>query len=746
MKVLHVLDEISLRNKSIFSIAKFYKTQLKNSIVCGFNEVNQEVDYQIDKSFLNYFLYFSKLKKLILKNKFDIIHVHGLWRPIYFFSIFFAKIFNICLIVQPHGMLLSPALNSGNLFSQIIKKVLIIIYSKIFKISNFMSITKEENIEIKKYFQNSNIFNNLNPLSLKYKNIKYDVNKKKKLIFLGRINKIKNIHLSIEAFVKANLDKNIEFDIYGIEDDLSYRNYIETIIEKYKKDGFKINLLDPIDDNEKIKVISEAWCNIIISDSEVLSLSVQECMGLGTPSIVNDKLYFPSWMREKLFFTEISITKLVATIQRVFNINEIDRNILANDLKTTFDFKQQNINICEKQKEIYKKLFNSFEVKKSKIFSKFNKTLCYATSFASNLFYTAFFVIGFSLVGHPEKSAQITITSGIILLITQFLSGNSRSLILSNNNVSVDYLNSSLKFRVISSLLLIFVLLVYEPIFKSFDKFNILLIFLILITWVNENNLSYIEKINGYLFHIINTLINSLIYFIYIICFIFDTKYLNVILVYHIAYQLILFIFSVQDLKFYQKKSQSINKINLAIFSSASFVLAILVWRFLIYYNYTEEIAGLIFVALSLASFPGTICQNILAGTVLRIYNYDFYKIRLFLIIFIFLSIVYLFFYKSWQASDYVFDTNLVFFEKMLLPSLIGSIILSLSVFFRQEIINQNPKYVFKKDIIFNLIISTFPIVLIFGYGGNLIFLIYYLTSIVYFIMYAGINIKKNKY
>ena len=98
MKVIHIIDEISEKNRSIYSIAKFYCNKIKNSNLLS-NENKQKpflgnADFFLNSKFYNFFFYFNKLNKFFIKDNFQIIHIHGLWRPVYFFSILYSKIYN----------------------------------------------------------------------------------------------------------------------------------------------------------------------------------------------------------------------------------------------------------------------------------------------------------------------------------------------------------------------------------------------------------------------------------------------------------------------------------------------------------------------------------------------------------------------------------------------------------------------------------------------------------------------------
>ena len=59
-------------------------------------------------------------------------------------------------------------------------------------------------------------------------------------------------------------------NIYGIEDDANYSLKLQNLI----KDQTNIKICEPVFGIEKQKIMSESWANILISKSEVLSLSI----------------------------------------------------------------------------------------------------------------------------------------------------------------------------------------------------------------------------------------------------------------------------------------------------------------------------------------------------------------------------------------------------------------------------------------------------------------------------------------
>ena len=170
MKVIQVLDEISKKNISIVSVVRIissYKYLSKQSkIVVANNQDKLKKAGTVKSLFSN--LFFSSEVSRILKNQNpDIVHIHGIWRPIHFFFMLHCTFLNIPILVQPHGMLLKEALKSKSYLSYALKLFTLFIFYRFFLTkSSFIAVTQEEKQSINKYFPNAAISIVKNPLAI----------------------------------------------------------------------------------------------------------------------------------------------------------------------------------------------------------------------------------------------------------------------------------------------------------------------------------------------------------------------------------------------------------------------------------------------------------------------------------------------------------------------------------------------------------------------------------------------------
>ena len=328
MKIIQVLDEISDKNISLVSVAKTISSynflSNKSKIVISESKENSKRNIII-KNLLSNLFYKSEVNKIIKKENPSIIHVHGLWRPIHLFFILHSVLLNKPIIIQPHGMLLEQALKSKSVFSYLGKLfTLFIFYRILLNQKSFIAVTEEEKKSIKKYFPSSEIYVIQNPIiseNIKTKKLK------KNFVYFGRYNSHKNLKEFINGFISVNPSKEWTFAVYGIEDDKNYELELKNIVNKSGFDKSIIFHKPEFDKKKKFNIISSSWCNVLLSKSEVLSLSVLEAFSVGTLSLANKEIYFPHWIKNNLVTSEVSNKEISKNIKMIMNTSSKEKFI-----------------------------------------------------------------------------------------------------------------------------------------------------------------------------------------------------------------------------------------------------------------------------------------------------------------------------------------------------------------------------------------------------------------------------------
>ena len=736
MKILQVLDEISKKNISIVSVAKIissYKFLSTNSKIIVSKNIDKRKNIHSIKSLIGNLFFSSEVSKILKSYKPDLVHIHGIWRPIHLFFMLHCAFLRIPIIVQPHGMLLKEALKSKSHLSYIIKLLTLnIIYKLLISNSYFIAVTKEEKKSIEKYFPNAEIAIVRNPIETKKTTIEKI---QKKFVYFGRYNSHKNLLEFIEAFILVASNKKWIFEIYGIEDDNNYKNKLKKLVLSNGFGKLVVFKKPEFDIKKKFKIIAESWCNVLVSKSEILSLSVLEAFSVGTQSIVNKKIFFPGWIKKYLVFSDVSKTQLTKNINLIMQQDAKFKLKEKNKMKKIF---QKDYTLL-KEKDNYEFFLKKIINRNKNIYISSNITVLF-----SNLLNTILipFLMIFSVIFNKSTfAAEIGVYPGIILLLTQVFSANARSLLLYNReNVFYDQV-VNVRFY------LGFVIFISLSLFQYFinynENFNSLLILSLIVffSWVNEINLAIHEKNkSSFLINLFLT-ISIIFYLLIFLNFYFNYgKFTQIISFYLIFHTLFLF-YHVDFSNFQIRKFTTFfNKQfteYLSVASSFFNILAVIIWRISLVIFLGKNLAGLYFASFAIASFPGTLFNNI-AGQIIminkNIKNFV-YRISNLLFILYMISIFSFIILNELYLQDFGFYD----FFKVALISLLGTPFMLKALSRRHENLSLNKyqqKKIFVKDVIYGFTIS--PIIIAFYYiGGESLFIYsYLLSSIIAFYFY----------
>ena len=174
--------------------------------------------------------------------------------------------------------------------------------------------------------------------------------------------------------------------------------------------------------------MSENFLNILMSKSEILSLSVLESLSVGTKSLVNINIKYPKKISKLIFFSKP------------------EENIIAKNLNYLTKNYNQSYEIRKNVKNQFKQIYNTEASKKYVSFLKkvanyknkinpiniFNITIANAL----NSFVVPFLVVFYSLL-NPKVSAEIGIVEGTIIFILQIFSSNSRAILLNETEEKI---------------------------------------------------------------------------------------------------------------------------------------------------------------------------------------------------------------------------------------------------------------------------------------------------------------------
>ena len=723
MKVIQVLDEISKKNISIVSVVRIissyqYLSNQSKIIVAKNQDRLKKVG--IVKSLFSNLFFSSEVNKILQYNKPDIVHIHGIWRPIHFFFMLHCTFLNIPILVQPHGMLLREALKSKSYLSYAIKLFTLYIFYRFFlSKSSFIAVTQEEEESINKYFPSAKVSIVKNPLAIQKITSKKI---KKQFVYFGRFNRHKNLKEFIIAFIDAKPSHDWSFHIYGIEDDESYRKELLNLVSK---SGFEklIRFNKPeFDIKKKFQIISESWCNVLLSKSEILSLSVLEAFSVGTQSLVNKKIFFPTWIKFFLIRSEVESKNLVRNIRSIMRQDIEKKQTIKGEMKSLF----QNKYTLSNEKNVYQSFLKKIIIDHSIVNTFSNFSVLFSNLLNSIL--VPFLMVLTVIFGSSFFAAEIGIFPGIVLLLTQVFSANARSLLLYNKDSK--FYDEVINIRFYVGIIITISLTLYQYFFSNTENFLILTILscIVYLSWINEINLAIHEKNKSSLVIKLFLLMSIIFYSLMMANFLLEAVLLLDILKFYFLFHILFFLYHVNIRNFNINKFSKYFKHQfeeyLAVASSFFNIIGVIIWRISLIALLGKASAGLFFASFAIASFPGTLFNNIVGQIVtineqLKSIIFKISNILFALYIILILSLIIL---NQYFLKDFEFY-NLF---NITLTSLLGTPFMLRALSFRHQFLSFNrsfQKKIFIKDILYG--ISICPIIIILYYLGEREALIY---------------------
>lgn len=749
MRCIQVLDEASYKNISIVRVAEIIsKYQYKNNqnlILTSKKKLEIKNSKIKLVSFSNYF-HILKIFFILKKKDTKIVHIHGLWSFFNLIISIYCKLLEIPIIIQPHGMLLDQALKSKSFLNYLIKICVIkLIYKFIYsKREFFIAVTKEEECSIRNFFPFSYIKLIQNP----FQTINVNTTKiNKNFIFFGRYNKHKNIDKIILAFKNANLGKEWSLNLYGINDDDNYKKNLKKLA-KQKNHKINIYFKKPIfNPFKKFKVLSEAWCNILISKSEVLSLSVLEAMSVGTKSLINKKIFYPSWIKKNSVMSNPDITDLALQFKKLVKINEKDKLLEKKNISNIF---KKNYSFLE-SKQKYLNLLNLFKNIKRKDVSKYN--FKYLISNFLNTSHIPIVMIISVLCEKYTLASEIGIVPGVYYLMLQLLSGNARSIILYKLSADTFFMRS-VYFRIFFGfwLFLFFAIILFFNNYLEYKLFLLFLSFIAYLSWISDMIISFNEKyFIKYISYFYILFYSSLYIFLFLGLTLNFANILGILLVF-ILVKFIFLLFNIEILNrniFLFKENFKFLIQKIMPFASSFFnIIAVIIWRISIFFVAPKDYAGILFASFAVASFPGTFFNNFIGQTILINQNFrnlliKYSKILYCISLVTFIGLIY------YIINYYNFNNKILFdFLYFVLISIIGTHLMLVALYSRHNSLylkKNNKNFTFKKDIIYGIIIAPIIIILNFFFGVDYIGYAYLISSIIALFVYKPkFNDNKN--
>ena len=232
----------------------------------------------------------------ISNNDAPLFHVHGAWSAPQYFAARAAYDLGVPFVFSAHGML-EPWLWEQQGWATRTKKRVYwsaLAYSAFSKASVIHAITPLEQRYLASLFPNNRI--ELIPNAIEVGDLMDNpqLERRKTILFLGRIDPKKGLDILLRAFVIAKISNEWSIDVVGPVWSQSYMSKLKMIVDECRL-GDRIRFRGPLFGEEKHKLIDTAWVMVTPSHSEAVGLVNLEAAARYLPSITTYQTGLHDW-------------------------------------------------------------------------------------------------------------------------------------------------------------------------------------------------------------------------------------------------------------------------------------------------------------------------------------------------------------------------------------------------------------------------------------------------------------------
>ena len=269
-----------------------------------------------------------KILEIIEHAKPDIIYLNSLFSVKYSFIILLVLKFvlrsKIKIVLCPRGELNQSALNYGEL-----KKKIFLSVFKILGLHRFVFWQATNIRELNQVHKTFGIKKNIFLASNLTWGVSDDVRlldlkkseRELKIIFIARINDLKNLKLLLKAISKKS--RNIQLDIAGPIDEIKYWEECQEMIAQMNT-AVNVNYIGEIKNTDILDTIANYHCLCLPTRGENFGQVIYEAMSIGRPVIISDQTPWLNLNSVKAGFNiDISCeTGLDHAIEEMYNFNK----------------------------------------------------------------------------------------------------------------------------------------------------------------------------------------------------------------------------------------------------------------------------------------------------------------------------------------------------------------------------------------------------------------------------------------
>jgi glycosyltransferase involved in cell wall biosynthesis len=280
-------DRFSSLNGYIFATKGV--SELENVKICPESDLFPAWGWSLDQK--------SELKKSICTA--NLVHLHGIWSSVHYYSSLIANREKVPFLLTSHGMLEPWLWTQQGKFTYFKKKFYwnYLIRSKLANARVVHGITPLECDNLKLLFPKKEIICIPNAIDTKDLDDEYFYQEKQnEILFLGRIEPKKGVHILLEAFANAKIGSEWKLNIAGPVWDDSYMGSLRSYV-KSNDLSERVSFLGMVIGDEKIKLLKKSWVMVTPSFSEVVGLVNLEAASHGLPSITTHETGLYNWTK-----------------------------------------------------------------------------------------------------------------------------------------------------------------------------------------------------------------------------------------------------------------------------------------------------------------------------------------------------------------------------------------------------------------------------------------------------------------
>lgn len=342
---------------SVLSLSKELRKLGKESVVLSIGKNRRKVDenniqftpfFGIRKCHISLGLLWFIYKN---RGKIDVIHNNGMWLFTAIFPNILASVLRIPIVHAPRGTLSNQALMISPLKKRIVWHL--VQRHALQKVSYFHATSDKEADEILKSFPRADVC--VLPIGINLTSSRLRDDRRKEVVFIGRIHPIKNLEMIIEAWLSLGVKtKEWTLKIYGP----GSSDYVDSLKSRVSNTK-NISFLGEIEGTaNKAKVLQCAKWSILFSKSENFGVSILESLALGTPVIASTGTPWEKISVHKAgFHIDCTVESLAEKFNEVFRMPENEYTLFVENALNLAARDYSWPNVAKQSLKMYEELY-----------------------------------------------------------------------------------------------------------------------------------------------------------------------------------------------------------------------------------------------------------------------------------------------------------------------------------------------------------------------------------------------------